>query len=178
MNGVGTSSANMLSQYYANETEVTLLSTGDLYIYSIIINPNEQAPEAATLTQIKVEGLPTNYVVGGELELEGVVVKGFYSDNSVRVLEGYTVDSSAVNNSAEGEYDVVFGYEGLSATVKVTFEDPNAGPEIAKDTYLDFSTPDGLAAVQNNPKVTISGSVRHNVSCCTANSLNKRSFTS
>ena len=164
LNGVGTASANMLSQYYAEETEVTLLSTGDLYLYSIIINPNEEAPEAPTLSSIKVEGLGTNYVVGDEIALDGVVVKAYYSDNSIRILESsaYGVDDSAVDNTAEGEYEVVFSYQGLSATAKVVFEDPNAGPEITKDTVLDFSTPDALAEVQNNPRVTMTGSIRHN----------------
>ena len=50
----------------------------------------------------------------------------------------------------------------MSLTVTVTYEDPNAGPEITDSTVLDFTTPDGLAAVQNNKRVTITGSVRHN----------------
>ena len=162
LNGVGTASANMLSQYYAEETEVTLLSTGDLYIYSVIINPGEEAPEAPTLNEIKVSGFNTNYVLGDEISLEDVVINGYYSDNSVVALSDYNVDSSAVVNTAEGEYAVVFTYGDKSVTVTVTYEDPNAGPEISKDTVLDFTTPDGLAAVQNNPKVTIDGSVRHN----------------
>ena len=162
LNGVATASANMLAQYYAEETEVTLLSTGDLYIYSIIIDPNSEAPEAAALNELKVSGMTLNYTVGTELSLEGLVVKAIYSDNSVLTITDYTVDSSAVNKDAEGEYEVVVSYGGKSAALKVTYEDPNAGPEISKNTILDFSTPDGLAAVQNNPKVTIDGSVRHN----------------
>ena len=161
LNGVGTASANMLSQYYAEETEVTLLSTGDLYIYQIIINPDEEAPAAPTLSEIKVSGFNPNYVVGDEISLEGVVVKAIYSDNSVREVS-YEVDASAVDNTAAGVYEIVFTYEGKTATVKVTYEDPNAGPEITKDTVLDFTTPEGLEEVQNNPKVTIDGSVRHN----------------
>lgn len=162
LNGVGTASANMLSQYYAEDTEVTLLSTGDLYLYSIIINPGEEAPAAPTLSEIKVSGFNTNYVVGDEISLEGVVVKAIYSDNSIVALSDYTVDTSAVVNTAEGEYAVVFTYGDKSVIVTVTYEDPNAGPEISKSTVLDFTTPDGLAAVQNNPKVTIDGNVRHN----------------
>ena len=161
LNGVGTASANMLSQYYAEETEVTLLSTGDLYIYSIIIDPNSEAPDAPTLSEIKVSGFNTNYVVGDEISLDGVTVKAIYSDNSV-IEVSYEVDSSAVVNTAAGEYQVIFSFEGKTATVKVTYEDPNAGPEFTKDTVLDFTTPDGLTEVQNNPKVTIEGSVRHN----------------
>ena len=162
LNGVGTSNSQMLSQYYAEETEVILLSTGDLYLYQIIINPDEEAPQAPTLTEIKVSGMNVNYLVGDDISLEGVVVKAYYSDSSVRVIENYTVNTDAVVNTAAGSYEVVFSYEGKSATVTVNYEGPSEDPAITKDTYLDFSTPDGLAAVQNNPKVTIEGSVRHN----------------
>ncbi len=162
LNGVATSSANMLSQYYAEATEVTLLSTGDLYLYSIIIEPNSEAPAAAELSEIKASGMNVNYVVGDELSFDGLVVKAIYSDNSVLAITDYTVDSSAVNKGAEGEYEIVISYGGKSVTLKVTYEDPNAGPEISKNTVLDFTTPAGLEEVQNNPKVTITGSVRHN----------------
>ena len=162
LNGVGTASSNMLSQYYAEETEVTLLSTGDLYLYSIIINPDEEAPEAPALNEIKASGMTVNYEVGTEISLEGLVIKAIYSDNSVLSVIDYTVDTSAVKVNEAGEYEVVITYGGKTVTVKVTYEDPNAGPEISKDTTLDFTTPEGLEAVQNNPKVTISGSVRHN----------------
>ncbi len=162
INGVGTSSSDKLSQYFAEETEVTVLSTGDLYIYQIILNPDEEAPEAPTLTEIKVSGMNVNYVLGDEVATDGAVVKAYYSDNSVRVVTDFTVDISAVNNAEEGAYAVVFTYGGATVSVTVNYEDPNAAPEIVKDTYLDFSTPDSLAEVQNNPKVTIEGSVRHN----------------
>ena len=162
LNGVGTASNNMLSQYYAEATEVTILSTGDLYLYQIIINPDEEAPAAPTLNEIKVSGFNTNYVVGDEISLEGVELKAIYSDNSIHFVTDYTVDSSAVVNTDAGEYAVVFTYGEKSVTITVTYEDPNAGPEISKSTVLDFTTPDGLEAVQNNPKVTITGSVRHN----------------
>ena len=162
LNGVGTSSANMLAQYYAEETEVILLSTGDLYIYSIIIDPNSEAPAAPELNEIKASGLNVNYTVGTELSLEGLVVKALYSDNSVLSVTDYTVDSSAVDINAAGEYVIVVSYAGKSVEIKVTYEDPNAGPEISKNTVLDFTTPDGLAEVQNNPKVTMTGSIRHN----------------
>ena len=162
LNGVGTSSANMLSQYYAEDTEVILLSTGDLYIYSIIIDPNSEAPAAPELGEIKASGINVNYTLGTELSLEGLVVNAYFSDNSVIPVTGYTVDSSAVDINAEGTYEIVISYEGKTAVIKVTYEDPNAGPEISKNTVLDFTTVDGLAEVQNNPKVTITGSVRHN----------------
>ncbi len=118
LNGVG-SSANKLSQHYAEETEVTLLSIGDLYLYSIIINPGEEAPEAPTLSEIKVEGMNAKYSVGDTLSYEGIVVRGFYSDNSVIVLEDYEINDSGVNTSANGSYNVVFSFGGVSTEVQV-----------------------------------------------------------
>ena len=128
----------------------------------IIIDPNSEAPEAPTLEEIKASGATLNYVLGTEFTSEGLVVKAIYSDNSVREVSDYTLDASAINVNAEGEYEVTVSYGGKSVVLKVTYEDPNAGPEISKDTVLDFTTVDGLEAVQNNPKVTINGSVRHN----------------
>ena len=161
LNGVGTASANMLSQYYAEATEVIILSTGDLYIYSIIINPGEEAPAAPSLNEIKVSGLNVNYTVGEELNLADVVIKAYYSDNSVVPVDG-TVDASAVNNAAAGSYDVVFTYGDKSVVVTVTYEDPNADPAITDSIILDFSSTAGLETVQNNPRVTMAGSIRHN----------------
>ena len=162
LNGVATSSANMLTRYYAEETEVTLLSTGDLYLYRIIINPGEPAPEAATLTEIKVTGMNVNYAVGEAVSTEGAAVLAYYSDGAILTVSDYTVNTDAVNSAAVGEYAVVFTYGGKSVNVTVTYEDPNAGPEITKDTYLDFSTTAGYEAVQNNPKVTMNGNFRMN----------------
>ena len=162
INGVGTSSSDKLSQFFAEQTEVTILSTGDLYIYQIIINPDEQAPEAPTLTEIKVSGMNVNYVIGDALSTEGAIVKAYYSDNSVRIITDYTVDTSAVNIGAAGEYAVVFTYGEKSVNVTVNYEDPNAAAEIVKDTYLDFSSAEGLEAVKNNPKVTVDASTRLN----------------
>ena len=163
INGVGTS-ADTLNRYFAEATTVTVASVGDLYLYNIIINPGEEAPEAAALTELKASGMNVNYSVGDELSLEGLVVKALFSDNSVVTLTAndYAVDSTAVDVSAAGTYDVVITYGGKSVTVTVNYEDPNADPAITKNTTLDFTTPAGLEAVQNNPRVTINGSVRHN----------------
>ena len=162
INGVGTSHDTTFTKYFAEDTEVTILATGDLYIQYIVINPGEDAPEAPTLNELKVSGMKVNYTVGEEISLENVQVKAYFSDNSVVVIDNYTLDSSAVNTAAAGSYDVVFSYGDKTASVTLNYEEANVGPEINKDTLLDFSTPDGLEAAQNNPKVSIEGSVRHN----------------
>ena len=154
LNGVGTASSNMLAQYYAEETEVTLLSTGDLYIYQIIINPNEEAPQTPTLSEIKASGMKVNYTIGEELSLEGLVVKAIYSDNSVVEIADYTVDSTAIDSAAAGEYEVVFSYEGKTATVTVNYEGADADPAITENTTLDFATQEGFDAIKNNSRIT------------------------
>ena len=164
LNGVGTANSSMLAQYYAEATTVTLLSTGDLYLYSIIIDPNAEAPEAPTLSEIKVEGMNPNYKLGDELSYEGVTVKAIYSDSSIRFLSASDceIDISGVDVSAEGEYSVVFTYGGKSATVTVNYEDPDAAVEITKNTTLSFKTEADYALVQNNKRVTMEGSFRFN----------------
>ena len=162
LNGVATNASDSFSQYYAEDTLVEFVATNTTYLYQIIIDPNSEAPEAPTLSEIKVSGMNVNYVLGDDVSLEGLEVKAIYSDHSVLAVSDYTVDTSAVNKNAEGEYEVVISFGGKTAVVKVTYEDPNADPAITKDTVLDFTTPEGLAEVQNNPRVTMTGNVRFN----------------
>ena len=137
INGIAHNANDTFSVYFANATEVVVESTSTSYIYSIIINPNEEAPAAPTLNEIKVEGLKKDYTVGDELNLADVVVKAYYSDYSVVTVEA-TVDATAVNNAAAGEYDVVFTYGGKTVTVKVTFEGADADPR--KDLNITFGS--------------------------------------
>ena len=134
INGVGTS-ADTLSVYFAEATTVTVLSVGDLYLYNIIINPGEEAPAAPTLTEIKVSGMKTDYLVGEEVSLDGVSVEAHYSDNSVLPVE-YTVDTSAVDNTAAGEYDVVFTVGNDTIKVTVIYV---ADLTISESTTIDLS---------------------------------------
>ena len=155
INGVAHNANDTFSMYFAEAAEVTVEATSTAYIYQIILNPGEDAPEAPTLNQIKVEGMNTNYTVGDELSLEGAVVKAYYSDNSIVTVTDYSVDASAVVNTAAGSYDVVFSFGGASATVTVVYEGSNADPAITETTTLDFTTQDGLDAIKNNKRVTI-----------------------
>ena len=160
VNGVATSSATF-SCYFAEATEVVILSIGDCYLGSVIVNPNEEAPQAPTLTELKVEGLNVNYLVGEEISLDGVSLKAYYSDGSIHSVD-YECNTNALNNTAAGVYDIVFTYGDMSVTVQVSYEDPNADPAITDSTVLDFTTTAGLEAVQNNKRVTMEGSIRHN----------------
>ena len=121
-------------------------------------SPNEEAPETPTVEKIKVEGMNTNYTVGDELSYEGVSVKVYYSDYSIVTVSDYTVDASAVNKEAAGTYDVVFEFNGVSAVVSVVYEGSNADPAITETTTLDFTTQDGVDAVNANKRITIEAS--------------------
>ena len=137
INGVAHNANDTFSMYFAEATEVTIEATATSYIYQIIINPNEEAPAAPTLNEIKVEGFNKNYKVGEELNLADAVVKAYYSDYSVFIVEA-TVDATAVNNAAAGSYDVVFTFGEKSVVVTVTFEGEDADPR--KDVSMTFGS--------------------------------------
>ena len=135
INGVGTS-ADTLVRYFAEATTVTVASIGDLYLYNIIINPGEEAPEAATVTKLDVSGMKVDYSVGEELSFDGVSVNLHYSDNSIVFVTDYSVDSSAVNINEDGEYAVVFTYGDLTANITVCYV---GDPTITESTTIDLS---------------------------------------
>lgn len=155
INGIAHNANDTFSVYFAEATEVVIEATATAYLYQVIINPNEEAPEAPVLQQIKVEGMNTNYTVGDEISLDGAAVKAYYSDNSIVTISDYVVDASAVNNAEAGTYDVVFSFGGISVTVAVLYEGSNADPAITENIVLDFTTQDGLDAINNNKRITI-----------------------
>ena len=166
INGVAHNADSKFSMYFAEDEEVVIEATATIYIHQIIIDPNEEAPAAPTLTEIKVKGLNLNYVVGDTISYDGVEVLAYYSDNSIVPVTGYNIADGTVDMTAAGEYQIAFEYEGLTATVTVIVEDPNASPAIIKDTVLDFTSADSHEAVKNNPKVTLEGSFRDNGAEC------------
>ena len=152
INGVAHNANDTFSMYFAEATEVVIEATSTSYIYQLIINPNEEAPEAPTLNEIKVEGFNKNYKVGEELNLADAVVKAYYSDYSVRIVEA-TVDATAVNNAAAGSYDVVFTYGEKSVIVTVNFEGEDADPR--KDVNMTFGSAGNWA--DGDPAIDLSG---------------------
>ena len=136
INGVAHNANDTFSMYFAEATEVVIQMTATSYLYQIIINPNEEAPEAPTLNEIKVSGMKTEYMVGDEISLDGVSVNAHYSDNSVLPITDYTVDSSAVNIAEAGEYEVVFSIGDTTISVTVVYM---ADMLISETTTIDLS---------------------------------------
>ena len=148
INGVAHNANDTFSMYFATATEVVIEATDTAYICQLIINPGESAPAAPTLDEIKVSGLPLNYQVGEELNLNDLLVKAYYSDHSTVVVTDYTLDTSAVNPAAAGSYNVVVTYGGKTVTVTVTFTGADAPADFTvtfgsegnyKDSGIDFS---------------------------------------
>ena len=148
INGVAHNANDTFSVYFAEATEVVIEATATAYLYQLIINPNEEAPAAPSLNEIKVSGLNTNYNVGDEFNLDSVVVNAYYSDFSVVTLLDYTVDASAVNTAVAGSYDVVFTYGGKSVTLTVTFT--------GADTPVDFTVTFGSEGNYKNSGIDFS----------------------
>ena len=135
INGIAHNANDTFSVYFAETTEVVIEATATSYLYQLIINPGEEAPEAPTMTEVKVNGMVVDYLVGDELSLDGVSVVAHYSDYSVRPLE-YTVDTSAVDNTKPGEYTVVFTAGEHTINVTVVFVGDYT---ITESTTIDLS---------------------------------------
>ncbi len=116
--------SDTVTYFFASAQTVTFTATSQVYLYSIIVNPNEEAPAAATLTDIVLD--TTNVTKAFEkdatFDSTGLVVKGVYSDNTIVELPStsYAVDSSAVIMTTDGVYDVTVTIGTISKTYSVT----------------------------------------------------------
>ena len=137
INGIAHNANDTFSVYFAEASEVVIEATSTSYILQLIINPGEEAPVAPTLNELKVEGVNKNYVVGDEVDLSTAVVKAYYSDYSVVIVDA-DVDATAINNAVAGDYDVIFSFGGKSVSVTITFEAPDADPR--KDVNITFGS--------------------------------------
>lgn len=76
----------------------------------------------------------TEYTIGEELDLSGMVVKAEMSDGSVKILQAseYTIDTSAFDGNKDGEYEIKVAYRSQSAafTVKVVKQSGGCGSSV------------------------------------------------
>ena len=136
LNGVETTSDNF-QMYFAEDTTVVFEAYSTVYLHSIIIKPNQEAPEAPTLENIEVEGGKTSFEVGEEFSYADLVVKAEYSDFSLLPVTDYTVELVGDINVA-GEYEVVVTYQGKTSTYKVTYVAAGVDPTlVTKSMVID-----------------------------------------
>lgn len=124
LNGAA-STAKEFSVYYAEATTVEYLQTKNSFIYHIIISQPETAPTAGTLDSIKVSGVNTEFRVGDEYSIGDIVVNAIYTDTLVYTLTSsdYSIDTTAVDMTTAGEYEVVVTYNGVTASYTVVVKD-------------------------------------------------------
>ena len=91
------------------------------------VNVKEAAP-AVTLESITVSGPnKTEYKIGEELDLTGLVVIAHYSDGSYQEVTDYEV--SGFDSAAAGEKTVTVTYQGETVSFKITVKEDTASSE-------------------------------------------------
>ncbi len=140
LNGVATV-ADTFEQYYKEDTTVVFEATATTYLFSIIIKPNQEAPDDATITKLEISGQTTSFTMDEEFVYDGLVVKAIYSDFSVVTLtEGYTVTLDREVTEA-GEYQATVVYGEYSVTYTVEFVGDGVDPTyISKTSEITFGT--------------------------------------
>ena len=140
INGIGTT-LDTFTVYYAEDTTVEIVTNAQVYLYSIIIKPDQEAPEAATLEKISVSGQTTSFTYGDEFTYD-LVVKANYSDGSYKVLSAsdYTVTLDREVTEA-GTYVATVTYGGVTFDYEVEFVETGVDPSyISANTEITFGS--------------------------------------
>jgi len=137
--------ADTVNYYFASAQTVTFTATNTVYLYSIIVNPDEEAPTDPTISSLTLStsSVQTTYDVGDTLSTDGIVVNANYSDGTYIVLgsTAYTIDTDAVDMTTAGTYQVVVKLasdETIYATYNVTVNE--ASTSIATNTNITFGS--------------------------------------
>ncbi|MGN0622118.1 MAG: bacterial Ig-like domain-containing protein [Porcipelethomonas sp.] len=77
------------------------------------------------LVDIAITRLPDKleYIVGQELNTDGMIVCAYFDNNSKTVIESYSV--SGYNPQTAGEQTITVGYSGIYKTFEITVEEPD-----------------------------------------------------
>ena len=120
----------------AGEQDITVTYAGktDTFTVTVKEEPGTE-PEEPVLDRIEVTAMPdkTEYKVGEKLDLTGMVVTAYYSNNESEEVTDYTVEG--FDSSAAGEVELTVRYEDKTAvfTVTVTEDTTEPGGEDPED---------------------------------------------
>ena len=93
------------------------------------MNVKEAAP-VVTLESITVTGPnKTEYEIGDELDLTGLMVTAHYSDGNEKVLSAGDYEVSGFDSSTAGEKTVTVTYQGETVSFKITVKEDTASSE-------------------------------------------------
>ena len=146
---VGSHSENWYNQSDVAEIMIYNRALGLAEIQQINAYLNEKYSEEteATLESITVSGpTKTEYKIGEELDLTGLVVIAHYSDGSYQEVTDYEV--SGFDSAAAGEKTVTVTYQGETVSFKITVKEDTASSEQPgesgkPDDNQSSSQPDG-----------------------------------
>ena len=102
----------------------------------------------ATMTSITAEGLSkTEYFIGEDLVLDGLVITVHYSDGTSREIRDYEV--SGFDSATVGTKIVTISYQGMSTTLEIVVKDntPSQNPDNTEDQH--GTGPDHQSDVSN-----------------------------
>ena len=109
---------------------VTIMVTYEGKTTSFVVTIKEKTPEPpVTVNLLRIEVTPptkTEYEVGEELSLTGMVVTAFYDDDTSKVVTNYSV--SGFDSSNPGSVTVTVTFENKSSSFDVTIKTPVVPP--------------------------------------------------
>ena len=129
----------------AGEKTITVTYQGKTAAFKVTVKETEKP--VVTLESITVSGpTKTEYKIGEELDLTGLVVIAHYSDGSYQEVTDYEV--SGFDSAAAGEKTVTVTYQGETVSFKITVKEDTASSEQPgesgkPDDNQSSSQPDG-----------------------------------
>ena len=129
----------------AGEKTITVTYQGKTAAFKVTVKETEKP--VVTLESITISGpTKTEYKIGEELDLTGLVVIAHYSDGSYQEVTDYEV--SGFDSAAAGEKTVTVTYQGETVSFKITVKEDTASSEQPgesgkPDDNQSSSQPDG-----------------------------------
>lgn len=126
-----------------NVKKIKLAGVEDKYAYFNTITINYACGEAApkSLSSISVSGYTEEYDVGDTFEFDGTVTAHYSDSTSLDVTSSAVIDSSAVDLSSAGEYEIGVSYSDSfgSAETSYSITVSDGGGEVTSETYSNGS---------------------------------------
>lgn len=115
--------ADTVSYFFEEAQTVTIEATGTVYLYQIMVMPNQEK-SVATISGIQLTGTPSvEYAVGTDYDLSSLVVKALYSDSTYVILDSsdYVLDTASIDKTTPGTYTATVTYAEKTATFDVVY---------------------------------------------------------
>lgn len=119
------------------KTIIKSLSIITLMIVTILLTSCDN--NTPILKEIKIEGEPvTEFYVGDEFNIGTIKVSAVYSNNKTEEITDYNIDSSKVDSTKEGAYQITITYKNVFTTYTINYvNDPVTTLEL-KSAKTDF----------------------------------------